>query len=57
MQPLSKVKPDAITHWGQGDAMIHRPNVAVKVAQYIAHWSDIETLLGLFLSLLLHAHE
>ncbi|MGE3993872.1 hypothetical protein [Pseudorhodoplanes sp.] len=57
MQPISRVKPNAVTIWGVNDAMILRPKIAVKVAQYISQWSDIETLLGLFLAILLHAHE
>ena len=37
--------------------MTLRAKVAVKVAQYIAEWSEIESLLGLFLALLLHANQ
>jgi hypothetical protein len=57
MQPLSRVKPDAITNWGQRETMTLRPNLAVKVAQCISHWSEIEVHLGAFLALLLHANE
>jgi hypothetical protein len=57
MQPLNKVNPNAITSWGVDDAMLSRPHLAAKIAQYISQWSDIETLLGLFLAILLHAHE
>ncbi|AZG75548.1 hypothetical protein [Methylocystis rosea] len=57
MQPLSKIKPDAITTWGVDRVMLERPKIAAKVAQYITKWTDVETLLGVFLAILLHAHE
>jgi hypothetical protein len=56
MQPLSRVKSDAITNWGD-PPMAVRPALAVKVAHCIAQWSEIEVLLGAFLALLLHANE
>jgi hypothetical protein len=37
--------------------MLKRPNVGVRIAQYIAEWSEIESLLGLFLAMLLHANQ
>jgi BarA-like signal transduction histidine kinase len=57
MQLLSRVKPNCATDWGSSDVMIRRPKVAVKIAQYIAEWTETETLMGIFLALLLHAHE
>ena len=32
MQPLSRVKQDAVTWWGMADTMERRPNLAAKVA-------------------------
>jgi hypothetical protein len=55
MQPLSSVKSVALVHWGELNTIAMRPQLAVKVAQCIAAWSEIEALLGLFLSFLLHA--
>jgi hypothetical protein len=57
MQPLSRVKPDAVTHWGDPTTMSRRPELAVKVARCIAQWSEIELHLGAFLGLLLHANQ
>ena len=58
MQPLSSVKPDCrVTNWGSNSVMLRRPAVAVKIAQYIAEWAEIESFLGLFLALLLHANQ
>ena len=58
MQPLSKVKPNCkTTSWGIDPVMLLRPAAAVRVAQYIAEWSEIENLLGLFLGILLHANQ
>lgn len=57
MQPLSRVKPSAVTTWGEPNAMTARPQLAAKVAQCIAHWSEIEVIIGAFLALLLHANQ
>jgi hypothetical protein len=57
MQPLSRVKPDAVTNWGNAETMIKRPTLAAKVARCIAQWSEIEIHLGAFLGLLLHANQ
>jgi hypothetical protein len=57
MQPLSRVNPNCATEWGSNSVMIKRPDVAVRIAQYIAEWSEIEGLLGLFLAMLLHANQ
>ena len=57
MQPLSRVKNVRVTNWGQHSPMIMRPAISSKVAQYIAHWTEIETKLGMFLALLLHTNE
>jgi hypothetical protein len=57
MQPLSRVNPDAIMNWGIRNAIAERPTVGVKVAECIAEWAEIETVLGLFLAMLLHANE
>jgi hypothetical protein len=58
MQPLSRVKPNwTHTDWGSDQVMIRRPAVAVKVAQCIAEWAEIESLIGMFLAMLLHANQ
>jgi hypothetical protein len=54
MQPLSRVRPNAVTHWGDPNTISSRPEIAVKIAECIAEWTEIETLLGLFLGFLLH---
>ena len=57
MQPLSHVKPNAVSQWGSHISISTRPEVAVKIAECIALWSQVETTLGVFLALLLHANE
>jgi hypothetical protein len=57
MQPLSRVKPDAVTDWGDPESMTRRPALAAKVARCIAQWTEIEIHLGAFLGLILHANE
>jgi hypothetical protein len=37
--------------------MIQRPGVAVRIAQFIADWSEAELQLGQFLGFLLHANQ
>jgi hypothetical protein len=54
MQPLSRVRSNAAIFFGINNAMSERPKVAVKIAECIAEWSDLETLLALFLSLMLN---
>lgn len=56
MQPLSRVKPNAVTHWGESNTMSSRPKIAIKVAECIAEWAEIETSLGMFLGFLLHTN-
>jgi hypothetical protein len=54
MQPLSRVKPKAVMMaFGQDRTMAGRPKVAVLMAECIAKWADIETMLGILLTLLL----
>jgi hypothetical protein len=53
MQPLSKVNPKASVTWGALDIMTGRPKVATKIAECIAEWADVETMLGLVLAFLL----
>ena len=53
MQPLSRVKPTANYFFGRMDDFEKRPAVSVKIAQCIAEWADIESMLGIFLALLL----
>jgi hypothetical protein len=57
MQPLSRVNPNCATEWGSNSVMLKRPKVGARIAQYIAEWSEIESLLGLFLAMLLHANQ
>lgn len=54
MQPLSHVSPGALTTWGDQHHMGTRPNVAIKIAECIAEWAEIETFLGQLLGLILH---
>jgi len=55
MQPLSRVSPTAGVAMGTQDAMTTRPKVAIKIAECVAEWAEIETVIGLFLALLLDA--
>jgi hypothetical protein len=57
MRPLSRVKPDATTTWGDRTTMALRPQLAMKVSQCIAQWSEIEIFLGALLGVLLHANQ
>lgn len=58
MQPLSRVKPGRVlSTWGGQIKLSTRPQVAAKVADCIASWSNIEQSLCFFLSMLLHASE
>ena len=54
MQPLSRVKPDAQSMWGSSNTMSFRPKIAIKVAECIAEWTEIETGMAMFLGFLLH---
>ncbi len=54
MQPLFRVRKDPHVLFGQDDTMANRPKLASKVAECIAEWANIETMLGLFLGFLLH---
>jgi hypothetical protein len=53
MNPLSRVKPRAPVTLSAGDEMITRPALAIKVAQCIAMWAEIEYVLGTTLALIL----
>lgn len=53
MQPLSRVKRDAFISFGSRDAMASRPHLAIKIAECIAEWSDLETLLAVLLAFVL----
>lgn len=56
MQPLSKVRPKCKSlKFGDDTIMIHRLELAVAVAECIAKWASIETLLGILLALLMKA--
>jgi hypothetical protein len=54
MQPLSRVRPNAHVEFGNSDATISRPKVALRIAQCVAEWADTETLLGILLATLLN---
>jgi hypothetical protein len=54
MQPLSHVRRNALLFFGHRDTMANRPQVAVKVGDCIAEWTNIESALAVFLGLLLH---
>jgi hypothetical protein len=53
MNPLSRVRPDAPVGFNATETMQNRPEIAIKIAQCIAEWSEIETVLGMVLALLL----
>jgi hypothetical protein len=57
MQPLSRVNSKATVTWGAEDLMTSRPKVAVKIAECIAEWADIKSVLGMLLGLLLDANS
>ncbi len=57
MQPLSRVKPTAITNWGQHDTMARRSKLGAMIAHCIAQWSEVEIHLGALLAFILHANE
>jgi hypothetical protein len=57
MQPLSKVRRGADVSLGVDDVMASRLKVALKIAECIAKWAEIESSLGLFLALLLNADQ
>jgi hypothetical protein len=57
MQPLSLIRPNVKTLWGNHSVMIKHPALAVKMAQYVADWAETETTLAAFVALLLHANE
>ena len=57
MQPLSRVKPNAVTLWGMHDTMAKRPKLAVMIAHCITQWSEVEIHLGALLTIILHANE
>lgn len=54
MQPLSHVRSNATSHWGDQNTISSRPKIAIKIAECIAEWAEIETVLGMFLGFLLH---
>lgn len=55
MQPLSRVAPGAYNIWGDQTKMARRPKCAIKIAECIGEWTEIETCLGQLLGLVLHA--
>ncbi|WP_291574345.1 hypothetical protein [Bradyrhizobium sp.] len=57
MQPLSRVKPDALVNWGDSTTMAQRPQLAAKICHCITQWSEIEIFLGAFLGVLLHTNH
>jgi len=57
MQKLSRVKTVKYTTWGDRPVMTMNATLGAKVAQCIAAWSEIETLLGMFLGVILHANQ
>jgi hypothetical protein len=54
MQPLMRVTSSANMFWGSKNTMLERPKVAARVAQCISEWAEIETMMGIFLAVLLH---
>ena len=55
MQPLSRVRPKADVVWGEEGVMSRQPKIAIKIAECISEWVEIETILGLFLGVLIDA--
>ena len=55
MQILSRVRPNAHILFGHDNTMAKRPQAAICVAECISEWSNIEGMLGILLSFLLHA--
>ena len=53
MQPLSRVKPKALISFGNENTMSSRAALAIKIAECISEWSDLETLLCMLLALIL----
>jgi hypothetical protein len=53
MNPLSKVRSRVAVCFNGAESMMNRSNIAIKVAQCIAEWSEIESVLGTLLALLL----
>lgn len=57
MQPLTRFGPTPIhCEFGEPNIIPSRPKVAVRIAECISEWTEIETLLGLILALLLDAN-
>jgi hypothetical protein len=55
MQPLSRVRKNAIVRFGSDDVMTKCPAVATRIADCISAWTNIESFFGLFLGLALHS--
>jgi hypothetical protein len=55
MQPLSRVSLHPNALFGQTDTMESRPSLAIKVADCIREYAEIETILGITLAFLLNA--
>jgi hypothetical protein len=55
MQPLSKVRKNATVKFGTNDVMAKCPTLAVKIAECITTWTNIESFFGVFLGLALHS--
>src|SRR5262245_56701695 len=55
MQPLSRFGTGIHCEFGESDIITSRPKVAVRIAECIAEWTEIRTLIGLLLALLLDA--
>jgi hypothetical protein len=53
IQPLSQVKSTASLHFYPPDIMTVRPTLAVFIAECIAEWAQIESILGVILAVIL----
>ncbi len=54
MQPISRVRPNTVMmSFGQDTTMGLRPKIAVLIAECIVKWANIETMLGILLTLLM----
>jgi hypothetical protein len=54
MQPLSRVRSNALAHFAQRDTMQLRPALAPKIAHCVSQFSSLEAMLGISLALMLH---
>jgi hypothetical protein len=57
MQPLHRINAKANVAFGMDSTMKERPDVSVLVADFIAHWTNLESMFPLSLALILDADQ